>query len=278
MGVRRAVAVASLLLAGAAASPAGEVRGVVRLEGAPPPPAVVTITPQTGEHSTEGCGSLTKRSQRLVVQPDGGVQNAVVWLEAPAAPAGKAAATTVVLDQRECVLVPHVLIVPPGGELAIRNSDQVLHNVRIFQGATMLMHAWQPARPLPDAPPPALGDLKPAGVAGQAGAAPCAIRHGKADRSVQPGDLTWRFDAPGRYLVRCGAHPWMYAWVIAAEHVQYAVSDASGRFAISEVPVGRYTLRVWHETLGEQEQSVRVGAEQTEVAIRLSQEGRTSWE
>lgn len=241
MGLRRTSPVTGLLVVCWAIplARAGEIVGTVRLDGPVPSPTVMTIEPQDGNHSTAGCGNLSKPSPRLLVDANGGIQNTVVWLDPAPHLHTSDPDTAVVLDQRDCVFSPHVLVVPPGGRLAIRNSDSILHNVRIFREFTMLMHEWQPA---------------------------------------QTDDLVWRFDSPGRYLVRCGVHSWMYAWVIAADHAYYTLTDAAGSFRISGVPAGRYTLRIWHETLGEQQQVVRAGKRQTDVVIHWSQERRASWE
>jgi len=67
---------------------------------------------------------------------------------------------------------------------------------------------------------------------------------------------------PGIVRVVCQMHPWMLAWLVVTPDLS-AVSDASGRFHLPEVPPGTYTLRVWHETLGESTASVTVRAGQT---------------
>lgn len=231
MGVCRESAIISLAVLGfAAVAAAGEIRGTVRLDGAPPAPTTLPVEPATDQHPLEGCGTFPKQSQRLLTDPRGGVQHAVVWVELSArhqAPIEQGAA---VLDQRECVFEPHVLLIPAGGTLAIRNPDPVLHNVRIFQERTMLMHEWQQP-------------------------------HGQ--------DLTWRFEEPGRYVVRCGVHSWMHAWIVVAEHGYYALTDSSGGFTIPEVPQGDLMVHVWHETLGEQQQRVTVTPGQSVITVRL---------
>lgn len=214
-----------LLLAGAVE--AAEVNGTIRLKGPVPAQEQVKIEPKTGVHSTEGCGSLEKASQRLVVDPGGGIQNAVVWLDLPAAGRRPAAADlaagpdSILLDQRECLFSPHVVSLEPGGEVVIRNSDTVLHNIGIFREGNpdMLMHRWQ-----------------------------------KADAA----DVRWPFSEPGRYVVRCGVHPWMYAWVVVLPPGRSAVTGPDGRFSLAQVPPGRHELRVWHETLGERRVTVEV--------------------
>ncbi len=219
-------------------SEAGEVSGSVRLEGPVPAPSVIAVEAKKGNHSTEGCGHL-QVSQRLLVDPSGGVAHVVIWLpfkigDSPqgdtplggVSPLGAvpSAETEVALDQKECRFVPHLVIVPPGGKLIIRNSDPVRHNIRIFKEGkpSLLMHRWQNGKGAP---------------------------------------IVWRFTEPGRYIVRCGIHPWMHAWVVAAEHRRYAVTDAQGNYLLPDVPPGSHRLRVWHETLGMAEIPVRVGPE-----------------
>ena len=54
------------------------------MDGPVPHQEKVVIEPKKGgSHSTEGCGSLVKDSQRLQVDAEGGIRNAVVWLEIP---------------------------------------------------------------------------------------------------------------------------------------------------------------------------------------------------
>lgn len=223
------IAILLMMLMVVQTAAAGELTGVVRLTGPVPEPEMLTIEAKTGDHSTEGCGTHTP-SPKLLVDASGGVQHAVVWLEGAPAAAYNRRVGPAALDQQHCVFTPHVLMVSPGEQVAIRNSDPVRHNVRIFREAMMLMHEWQTA------------------------GAP---------------ELGWRFEEPGRYLVRCGVHPWMYAWVIVPAHNAYALTDATGVFQIPSVPPGRYTLRVWHETLGELEEPVRVGDTQPVVTMEF---------
>jgi len=166
------------------------------------------------------------------------VANAVVWLQGPAAPAPPA---TAAMDQQGCEFVPHVILVSKGSTVTIGNSDPVLHNVRIFREADMLMHEWQQPAP-------------------------------------QPNAISWRFDEAGRFLIRCGVHAWMSAWVIVADHPHYALSDAEGDFAIPEVPPGAYTLQVWHEALGEQRQALIVSSDTESITIRFSEQRRVAWQ
>lgn len=209
----------------------GELHATVALEGPVPAPEALTLDHPKEQHALKECGGEVRYSERLVVDPSGGISSAVAWLEEPSLPSEPMEPATAVLDQEACAFLPHVLVIPLGGALAIRNSDPVLHNVRIFREGTMLMHEWQ-----------------------QPNAA----------------DLTWTFTEPGRFLVRCGVHPWMYAWVIVADHRYFGVTDATGHVIISQVPESPYTLHVWHETLGEVRQRVTIGARPTAVTVRMA--------
>ena len=116
------------------------------------------------------------------------------------------------LDQKNCHFEPHVLLVNRGQNFLVGNADPMGHDVRAFEGAKMLFRFEMESTQAP---------------------------------------VEKRFDRPGRFVIRCGLHPWMHAYVISADHPYYAVSDADGKFYLRNVPKGNYVLNVWHERLGE---------------------------
>ncbi len=225
----KAAVLATLLLMAGSPAWAAELRGQVRLDGPAPAQEKLAIQPKKGgNHSTDGCGSLLKDSQQLRVDPSGGLKDVVVWLEGTdAGPAQDPA--PVLIDQNQCVFEPHVAAIPAGRSIAVRNSDSVIHNIRIFREGKpdMLMHQWQ-----------------------------------KADAA----DIPWSFAEPGRYVVRCGVHYWMYCWVFVAPGRQVAVTDSSGRFTLKDVPAGRHTLHLWHEKLGTKEVPIDAAEQGPELA------------
>ncbi len=56
------------------------------------------------------------------------------------------------------------------------------------------------------------------------------------------------FDKPGIAYIFCNIHPEMSAVVVALDTPYYGISDPRGQVVISGVPVGKYVLRVWHES------------------------------
>ncbi len=61
---------------------------------------------------------------------------------------------------------------------------------------------------------------------------------------------TVTFVQPGIVLVNCRIHTNMGAVVVVTPNRFYAVPDAEGRFAIPDVPSGRYTIVAWHKSAG----------------------------
>lgn len=66
------------------------------------------------------------------------------------------------------------------------------------------------------------------------------------------------FASPGLVKVHCNIHPEMASHVLVLETSLTAISDAAGRFAVTDVPDGKYVLRLWHPLADEQRQEVEV--------------------
>ena len=112
-----------------------------------------------------------------------------------------------VIDQAELRFVPPVLVLTPGSTVLFRNSDPVMHNV------------FSPPRPGPGFN---LGTYPPT--------------------EVRP----YVFHEVGAHIILCHVHPDMAAFVVVLETPYHAVVDDAGRFAVPELPPGRYALRTWH--------------------------------
>jgi plastocyanin len=66
------------------------------------------------------------------------------------------------------------------------------------------------------------------------------------------------FATPGVYTQLCRVHPDMEAFVVVLDTPYFAVTDAAGRYAISGVPPGNYTLRTWGRRLRPAERPVTI--------------------
>lgn len=156
----------------------------------------------------EVCGTATPAQMLLVSAESRGVKNTVIALEG--IDRGKApTAQQPMLDNRTCVMEPRVQAVMVGTMLVIQNSDPFLHTTR-----------------------GRLPNLK------------------QAFNLVFPRDAPareQRIRFPGVIAVHCDTHAHMQAYILSFAHPYFAVTDADGRFEITQVPPGSYTLTAWHE-------------------------------
>jgi len=155
------------------------------------------------------CGSQVV-NETLMVDNHGGLKNAAVILYAMDQPAS-AMPGRVTLDNQNCAFVPHVQVASIGSELALKNSDPILHTVHARLGQETLFNVGLP--------------------------------HWRA--------VTKRLDRRGVVRIDCDVlHTWMSAAIVVTESPYFAVSDDSGNFVLDRLPVGRYRVEVWHEKLG----------------------------
>jgi plastocyanin len=66
------------------------------------------------------------------------------------------------------------------------------------------------------------------------------------------------FEHPGVVNLFCDIHPWMSAYVVVLPHRVFAVPNRAGEWKLPSLPPGEYTLHIWHPTMGERQQTVRV--------------------
>ena len=182
--IRRSIVVlAAALVASGSAFAGGDVSGKISWEGKVPG------RKQLKMQADPVCASkytVKVLSEAVLVNENNTLANVFVYVEKGLE--GKTfdvPADPVVLDQKGCRFIPHVVVVPKQRPLRILNSDGILHNVH--------SHAKK-NRPFNWAQPPALKQI----------------------------DET--FKRPERIRVSCDVHDWMGAWIIVACHPYYTLT------------------------------------------------------
>jgi plastocyanin len=178
----------------------------------------------------EVCGK-EKTKPDLLVGADGGLANAVVVVKATKGKALTVPTEPVTFDQKGCDYSPHVLAFPAGSTVRVLNPDGILHNVHVH------------------------GTVNP-----------------EANRAMPKfqKQVDWKVEKPEWPIaVKCDAHPWMHAYWLSMDQPYYAVTDADGKFKITDIPAGDYDVEVWHETLGKMDQK---------ATIQGGQDATVTWE
>jgi plastocyanin len=127
--------------------------------------------------------------------------------------------TSVTFDQKGCRYEPHVLAFPAGSTVKIMNDDGILHNIHTYSTVNPSFNAAQPK-------------FKK-----------------EMDKVI---------DKPEVIKVTCDAHGWMHGWWVSTDTPYYAVTDDKGNYTIANVPPGSYTVEVWQEKLGTDDQKADV--------------------
>ena len=162
------------------------------------------------------------------VNDNGAVPNAFVYVKAGAEKFTFAAPSeSVELDQDGCVYKPHVMGVQVGQTLKILTKDATTHNIH----------------PMPK-------DNREWNMSQAPNAAPLEQKFSRAEIMIP---------------VKCNQHPWMKAYIGVTKNPFFAVTGSDGKFSITGLPPGDYTLEVWTSTFGTQEQKVTVGAKETKT-------------
>ena len=170
-----------------------------------------------------------------VVGPDGkGIAQAVVFVNDADASGAGPSPGTVEMDQVNKTFVPGVLPVPVGTRVRFPNRDQIHHHVYSFSRTKTFEL------------PLYMGE----------DAAPVL------------------FDKVGVVKVACNIHDWMSGIILVLPTPYYAVTDAEGRFTLSDVPPGGHTLAAWHAQqrgkLEDSNQRVEVRGQALEVSFTLT--------
>lgn len=89
-------------------------------------------------------------------------------------------------------------------------------------------------------------------------------------RSIDGKPATVTFDRPGVVEVRCADHARIHAYIVVKENSYFAVADPKGRYQISNVPPGEYTLQVWYEGTVLKRKPIRVGGKNLTINLKAA--------
>jgi hypothetical protein len=242
-----ALALGALILA-AVLLARGRRDGQVKASAAPPTPATADSAPGstsgdtflTGTVWVQGavpvmddiaerrgdpvCAKTPRKHDDVVVDARGALKDALVRL-APGSVKGRwpEPPGDVLLDQRECMYVPHVFGILTGSRVVVRNGDKTMHNIHTYRGSLTQFNRGQP---------PASSDVW------------------LPERGS--------FDEEGLITFRCDIHKWMTAYGVVTDHPYFTVTGDDGLFKLEGFEPGRYPLEVWHPVLGSKVKTVDV--------------------
>jgi hypothetical protein len=205
----------------------GTVTGSVKFVGKAPP------NPELDMSEEPQCAAKYKTTPRdpiVVVNPNGTLANVFVYVKQglPADATYPPPTTAAVIDQSGCEYHPRVFGIMVGQPLDIKNSDPLMHNIKTHPKQNRPFNVSQPT----------------AGMS-----------------------LTRTFTDPEVMLpFECNVHGWMHAYAGVLSHPFYAVTGTpDGRFSITGLPPGTYTIEAWHERYGTRTATVTVQKNETKT-------------
>ena len=203
-----------------AANLAANLTGTVKFDGPAPKRAVLSMAKEPT------CAAIHKTpalAEDVVVGPDGGLENVVIYIsEGLPDMVWDAPPTPVVLSQDGCAYSPHVVALQTNQKLRIVNGDKTSHNIHPMPSGNA---EWNKSQP-PGVPP------------------------------FEESFARQEIGIP----VKCNVHSWMRAYIAVLRHPYFSVSNEKGSFQIKNLPPGNYTITAWHEKLGTATQKITAAA------------------
>jgi hypothetical protein len=115
------------------------------------------------------------------------------------------------MDQVDLAFVPDVLVIPVHSKDQFPNSDAIGHQVYSFSVAKSFQLPLYRGKPYP----PVV------------------------------------FDQPGVVTLGCNIHDNMVAYILVTRAAHFGRTGADGKWTASDLPPGRYHLRIWHPLINE---------------------------
>jgi hypothetical protein len=195
----------------------GSVTGVVKIEGRVPEESRISMA---ADPSCAKAHPGSVPNEDFLTGNSGTLGNVIVFIadgldnqhfDAPPDP--------VLVEQKGCMYLPHVLTVRTNQKMRIVNSDNTIHNIHPLPTNN---REWNKAEPP--------GSTLEESFAREEIAIP----------------------------VKCNVHPWMHSYIAVFKHPFFAVTSKDGHFDLHNLPPGEYTLEAWHEKLGTVKQKITI--------------------
>lgn len=186
------------------------------------------------DEDVKACGG-DRPSEELLVNKNGGIKNVVLSIENIQSGKKWDFPKEFVYDQKKCAFVPHVLLIKPKTKGLVLNSDKVGHNFHTVSRGIYSINR--------------------------------KIKSG-AKMKVKKNKIR----KAGVIRAKCDIHSWMKGWWFVAKTPYTVLTNRNGTFSITGIPAGTYKLKIWHEKLGESEQSVVIKAgkaTKTNISLEL---------
>ena len=185
------------------------------------------------------CNQLNKGKSPPVLDPGSviykkqgnAVPDVFVWIS-KGAEKFDAPDEAVVIDQKDCMYLPHVVGMIAGQPMDIKNSDPLNHNVHSLAKKNPQFNFAQ-AQPMV--------------------------------KQLAGNDTFTRTEEAVK--IKCDVHSWMSCYVFVLDHPFFNTThghlstddkDKWGTYEIKELPAGKYTVSIWHENHGEMSEKIEV--------------------
>ncbi len=146
-------------------------------------------------------------------------ENVVVYLVGKGLNGGEAAEQKhETVNQKSATFIPHVLPVLKGTTVDFVNEDKTYHDVFSLSPVKRFNIGRRPT-----------GEIVPV-----------------------------KFDKAGVAEIFCDIHSYMSAFIVVLDNPFFTKPDAQGSFKITGIPPGTYTMRVWHERLRSDDETVTI--------------------
>jgi plastocyanin len=204
---------------------AGSVTGTIKLDGAAPAMHNINMSAEAYCMSKH---PTPVKDESVVTGPGGVLANAVVYIQEDMSKYSfTAPSDPAKIDQQGCQYHPHVVGMMAGQTLQVTNSDQTTHNIH----------------PVPK-------DNKEWNMSQAPGTAPLMEVFSRPENAI---------------LVKCNVHPWMKSYMFVFKNPYFSVTGPDGKFSITNLPPGTYTIVAWQEQFGNTTGTVTIGPKESKT-------------